>query len=195
MSPTLLCADPLHPFCQVMAERFGIRPHPPGTPLASSEEPLLVVQTVSAPALRCDPGGRPLLLIAPWHLDLPASAAGAALLRHGPLVSDLRPHDEALTLQRLLLWPYGNAAMAWLADEDLLSAIENWLGDPWRGERWLEGPRPSRLSSWRPPSAPFSGRPWPAQSPSPPSSSRPATAMATSGSTPRSCAAHSCRPA
>jgi nitric-oxide synthase len=140
MSPTLLCADPLHPFCQVMAERFGIRPHPPGTPLDSSEEPLLVVQTVSAPALRCDPGGRPLLLIAPWHLDLPAPAAGAAWLRHGPLVSDLRPHDEALTLQRLLLWPYGNAAMAWLADEDLLSAIENWLGDPWRGERWLEGP-------------------------------------------------------
>ena len=130
MSATLLCADPLHPFCQLMAERLRVRPHPLGTPLDSSEEPLLVVQTVSAPALRCDSSGRPLLQIAPWHLDLPDPAAGAALLRHGPLMSELRHHDESITLQRLLLWPYGQAAMAWLADEDLLSAIENWLRDP-----------------------------------------------------------------
>jgi nitric-oxide synthase len=140
MSPTLLCADPHHPFCQVMAERFGIRPHPLETPLDSNEEPLLVVQSVSAPALRSDPGGRPLLEIAPWHLNLPDPPPGTALLRHGPLLSDLRHHDEAITLQRLLLWPYGDAAMAWLADEDLLRAIETWLQDPWRGERRLEGP-------------------------------------------------------
>lgn len=55
-------------------------------------------------------------------------------------MSELRHHDEAITLQRLLLWPYGDEPLAWLADADLLGVIEDWLRDPWQGERSLEGP-------------------------------------------------------
>ncbi len=140
MRPALLCADRHHPLCQALAQRFGVQPQAPGAALADDDGPLLVVHTVTASPARCDPGGRPLLVVTPWHLDLPESAPGASLLRHGPLVSELRHHDEAITLQRLLLWPYGDAPLAWLADADLLGAIEDWLRDPWQGERWLEGP-------------------------------------------------------
>jgi nitric-oxide synthase len=120
MSPGLVYADPHHPLNRLLAQRFGLRPLPYGR----------------AP----DANDGPVLLIAPWHLDLPDPVPGAALLRHGPLVSDLHHHDEAITLQRLLLWPYGNEPLAWLADQDLLDVIEHWLREPWQGERWLEGP-------------------------------------------------------
>lgn len=140
MSPVLICADPHHPLNGLIAERFGMVPHPGGTALDADDGPVLVVQTATAAPVRFASGARPLLLIAPWHLDLPEPGLGAALLRHGPLVSDLRHHDQALTLQRLLLWPYGHEPLAWLADQDLLAAIDDWLRDPWQGERWLEGP-------------------------------------------------------
>jgi nitric oxide synthase oxygenase domain/subunit len=142
MSLTLLCGDPHHPVSQAIADRFGSRPQPPGSPCGNADDPLLVLHTASAPAPPCDPGTRPLLVIAPWHLTLPDPPPGGALLRHSLLISDLGHHDEAIALQRLLLWPYGEEPVAWLADRDLLAAIEAWLRDPWRGERWLEGPQP-----------------------------------------------------
>ncbi|MCS5691017.1 nitric oxide synthase oxygenase [Cyanobium sp. FGCU-6] len=140
MSPTLVCADPHHPLNRLIAERLGIQAQLPGAASEGEDGPLLLLHTVSASPSRCEPGERPVLLIAPWHLDLPDGPPGAALLRHGPLLSDLGHHDQALSLQRLLLWPYGNEPLAWLAIEDLLAAIEDWLRDPWWGERWLEGP-------------------------------------------------------
>ena len=140
MSPALLCADPHHPLTRLIAAQFALQSRSPEAALAGDDAPVLVVHTVANTALRCDAGGRPLLVIAPWHLELPDPLSGGALLRHGPLVSDLQHHDQAITLQRLLLWPYGEEALAWLADQDLLDAIEDWLHDPWQGERWLEGP-------------------------------------------------------
>lgn len=140
MSPALLCADPHHRLAQVLAERFGIRPQPHGTPLEPGTDPVVVLQTATAQPLRCAAGDRPLLVVAPWHLELPDPHPEAALLRHGLLLSELRHHDQAITMQRLLLWPYGNEPVAWLADADLLAAIDGWLQDPWRGEQWLEGP-------------------------------------------------------
>ena len=140
MTCALLCADPHHPLSQSVAQRFGLQPHGAGDPLDASDSPVLLLQSASAAPRVCDPGRRPLLEVAPWHLQLPAPQPGAARLRHAALVSELSHHDEALTLERLLLWPYGAEAMAWLADQDLLAAIEAWLGDPWHGEHWLEGP-------------------------------------------------------
>lgn len=140
MSPALLCADPYHPLTRLIAAQFALQSQSPEAALAGDDAPVLVVHTVANTPLRCDAGGRPLLVIAPWHLELPDPLPGGALLRHGPLVSDLQHHDQAITLQRLLLWPYGEEALAWLADQDLLDAIEDWLHDPWQGERWLEGP-------------------------------------------------------
>ncbi|MEB3256906.1 MAG: hypothetical protein VKN83_01165, partial [Cyanobacteriota bacterium] len=118
MSPSLICLDQQHPLKAGIAARFGLG-------VGSLDEGWQ--------------GDGPRLLIAPWWMALPDPWPGSALLRHGPLVSDLRHHDNAISLQRLLLWPYGTAAMAWLADADLLEAIGAWLGDPWEGERWLEG--------------------------------------------------------
>ena len=140
MSPVLVCADPHHPLSRLIAQRFGMRPHPAGTAPEADTGPVLLVQTATATPRRFDAGERPMLQIAPWHLDLPDPAGGTALLRHGPLLSELRHHDEAISLQRLLLWPYGNTALAWLADQDLLALIEEWLREPWQGERWLVGP-------------------------------------------------------
>ncbi len=140
MSTTLFSADPHHPLTRLIAGQFGLQPQPPEAALDGDDAPVLVVHTVADTSLRCDSGGRPLLVIAPWHLELPDPPQGGAILRHGPLMSDLRHHDQAITLQRLLLWPYGEEALAWLADQDLLDAIEDWLRDPWQGERWLEGP-------------------------------------------------------
>lgn len=76
---------------------------------------------------------------APCHLKVPDPLPGTSLQRHGPPISDLRHHDEAISLQRLLLWPYGDEPVPWLVDKDLVDAIENWLSDPWWGERLLEG--------------------------------------------------------
>ena len=141
MSPRLLCAEPQHPLNRLIAERLGVASTHPLTAQAGDDGPVVLLQTVASPLpLHGAPAGEPRLVIAPWHLELPDPLPGTALLRHGPLVSDLHPHDEAITLQRLLLWPYGEEALAWLADQDLLDAIEDWLRDPWQGERWLEGP-------------------------------------------------------
>ncbi len=108
MNPAVLCADPHHPLVLEIAQRFGIRPQLPEAKLTSKDGPVLLVQTLIAQPWRCDVGERLLLMSAPWHLQVPAPLPGTALLRHGPLISDHRHHDEAISLQRLLLWPYGD---------------------------------------------------------------------------------------
>ena len=140
MTCALICADPHHPLSRILADRLGVQPRCAGDPLGADDSPVVLLQTASASPLRCDPGPRTLLEVAPWHLHLPEPHPQASRLRHAALVSELRHHDEALTLERLLLWPYGGDAIAWLADRDLLDAIVAWVGDPWPGQRWLEGP-------------------------------------------------------
>jgi nitric oxide synthase oxygenase domain/subunit len=140
MSCALICADPHHPLSHSIAGRFGLEPRRSGHSLEANDAPVLLLQCASAAPLGCDPGQRPLLEVAPWHLQLPEPQPGAGRLRHTALLSELSHYNESLALERLLLWPYGAQAMAWLADQDLLAAIEAWLSDPWQGERWLEGP-------------------------------------------------------
>ena len=140
MKPTLLCSDPHHPLCLGITQRLGIQPQRPETAPPSDDGPVLLLQTVTAQPLPWAGGTRPVLVIAPWPLQLPELGSEVALLRHAPLISDLRHHDEAISLQRLLLWPYGDEPVAWLADQDLLAAIDDWLRDPWLGERYLDGP-------------------------------------------------------
>ncbi len=140
MTCALICADPYHPLSQALALRLGLQPRRADDPLNPSDSRVVILQTASASPLRCDPGPRPLLEVAPWHLTLPEFRPDAARLRHAFLLSELSHHDDALTLERLLLWPYGKRSIAWLDDQELLNVIHAWIDDPWSGERCLEGP-------------------------------------------------------
>ena len=140
MTIALICADPHHPLIRALADRFHIQPRHSQDPLRPGDRHRLVVQTPTAIPFSIQPVSVPTLEVWPEHLDGPALLPGCGRLRHSMLTSELSQHADKLTLERLLLWPYGPRSPAWLHDQDLLDTVESWLSDPWQGERWVEGP-------------------------------------------------------
>lgn len=145
MTCTLLCSDPHHVLSQALAQALNTAPLAGSQPLGTADGPVVLLQCPTAVPLPWPNTQQPVLEVAPWHLERPpllpgGAASTAARLRHASLFSDLLHQDDNLADQRLLLWPYGERSVAFLADGDLIAAIVTWLQAPWTGERCLEGP-------------------------------------------------------
>jgi nitric-oxide synthase len=76
------------------------------------------------------------LVIAPWGME----AVAESTLIHSPLYSEFLEQTRALKYQRLLQWPYGYAALPWVADEDVLRECARWIEVPWVGQQRIQGP-------------------------------------------------------
>jgi len=79
------------------------------------------------------------LLVVPFGRSADTQSRGATF-RHAPLFSEFISQTPSIKYSRIIEWPYGDAAIPWLADEDLINACREWLDAPKRETQNLVGP-------------------------------------------------------